>query len=178
MPNLIKIVEDKYKKSRIIDVKSGDSVAVHQKIKEGSKERVQVFEGTVIRTSKKGSLSYSITVRRIASGVGVEKSFVLHSPSILKVVVSKRSNVRRNRLSYLKSKTGKAGRLSNKDFDKQAVNAVHDEKADIEEEKLREEAQAVHEAEEAAAKEAAAKEEAAHAAEFAAHAETATEQQE
>ena len=68
------------KKAAVVDVRSGDTVKVHQKIREGSKERVQIFQGLVIRTDNKGSHTSRITVRRIASGIGVEKSFLLHSP--------------------------------------------------------------------------------------------------
>jgi large subunit ribosomal protein L19 len=110
-------------------------VKVHQKIREGNKERVQIFQGLVIRTDRKGSHTSRITVRRIASGVGVEKSFLLHSPLVLKVEVTKRSKVRRNYLSYMRSRTGKSARLTGMDFDREAVNDVRDleaEKAEAE----------------------------------------------
>ena len=83
MQSVIQKVEAKHLKSQVVDVKTGDTVRVHQKIKEGNKERVQIFEGLVIRTSRKSSLTSTITVRRIASGVGVEKSFLLHGPNVL-----------------------------------------------------------------------------------------------
>src|SRR5258708_23528069 len=102
MFQLIKAINDAQLKKKIVDVRSGDTVRVHQKIKEGSKERIQVFEGVVIRTDRKASLTSSFTARRIASGVGVEKSFMIHSPLILKVEITKRSNVRRKYLSYLR----------------------------------------------------------------------------
>jgi large subunit ribosomal protein L19 len=124
MSSVIKAIEDKFKKHAVVDVQSGDTVRVHQKIKEGSKERVQVFEGLVIRTSRKGSHTSSITVRRIASGIGVEKSYLLNSPLVVKVEVTKRSKVRRNYLSYMRSRTGKAARLQSINFDKQQVNTV------------------------------------------------------
>ena len=79
---LIKKVNDAQKKEAVLDIKSGDTVRVHQKIKEGNKERIQIFEGVVIRTDRKKSHTSRITVRKIASGVGVEKSFLLHSPLI------------------------------------------------------------------------------------------------
>jgi large subunit ribosomal protein L19 len=139
MESVIKAVEAKHRKKAVVDVRSGDSVRVHQKIREGSKERVQIFEGLVIRTHRKNSLMSSITVRRIASGVGVEKTFLLHAPSILKVEVIKRSKVRRNYLSYMRQLTGKSARLSGIEFDRDAVNAVHDEKAEAEEERIHEE---------------------------------------
>ncbi len=139
MQSVIQKVSEKFKKPAVVDVKSGDTVKVHQKIKEGNKERVQVFQGLVIRTDRKGSHTSRITVRRIASGVGVEKSFLLHSPLVLKVEVVKRSKVRRNYLSYMRNRTGKAARLSGVEFDREAVNAVVDKKAEEEAAKLAEE---------------------------------------
>jgi len=153
MQSVIQKVSEKYKKSAVVDVKSGDTVKVHQKIKEGNKERVQIFQGLVIRTDRKGSHTSRITVRRIASGVGVEKSFLLHSPLVLKVEVTKRSKVRRNYLTYMRDRTGKAARLSGVDFDRNAVNTVHDAQAEAEEAKLAEETAKAAEAE--AAKKAA-----------------------
>ena len=82
---LVKKVNDAQKKPAVLDVKSGDTVRVHQKIKEGNKERIQIFEGVVIRTDRKKSHTARITVRKIASGVGVEKSFLLHSPLVEKI---------------------------------------------------------------------------------------------
>ena len=143
----IKELNKQFKKGAVVDVRSGDTVKVHQKIKEGNKERVQVFQGLVIRTDRKGSHTSRITVRRIASGIGVEKSFLLHSPLVLKVEVTKRSKVRRNYLSYMRKLTGKRARLTGLDFDRHAVNNVRDEAAE----------QAEAEAKEAAAKEAEAK---------------------
>lgn len=156
MNSVVQAIEQSFKKKQVVDVKSGDSVKVHQKIREGNKERVQIFEGIVIRTDRKGSHTSRITVRRIASGVGVEKSFLLHNPLILKVEVTKRSRVRRNYLTYLRERTGKSTRLVGTAFDKEAVNAIHDEAAEAEEEKLKEEVakQAEAEAEKKAEEEA------------------------
>ena len=123
MLNIVKEINDSYKKSSISDVRSGDTVKVHQRIKEGNKERIQVFQGLVIKTSKQGSHLARINVRRIASGVGVEKSFLLHNPMIVKVEVIRRSKVRRNYLSYMRQRTGKSARLSSVTFDKEKVNA-------------------------------------------------------
>ena len=145
MQSVIQAIESKYKKSQVVAVKTGDTVKVHQKIKEGNKERVQIFDGLVIRTDRKNSLTSTITVRRIASGVGVEKSFILHSPNVLKVEVTKRSKVRRNYLSYMRQRTGKAARLASVDFDKHAVNAIHDVTAEAEEAKMHADAEAAHE---------------------------------
>lgn len=109
---LIKKVNDAQKKAGVlVDIKSGDKVRVHQKIKEGNKERVQIFEGVVIRVDRKQSHTARITVRKIASGVGVEKSFLLHSPLIEKIEVVRSSKVRRNYLSYMRQRSGKSARL-------------------------------------------------------------------
>lgn len=128
MQSVIQKIEEKFKKNAVVDVKSGDTIEVHQKIKEGNKERVQIFKGLVIRTDRKGSHTSRITVRRIASGVGVEKSFLLHSPLVVKVEVTKRSKVRRNYLTYMRNRTGKAARLTGVDFDRGAVNTVAEAK--------------------------------------------------
>jgi large subunit ribosomal protein L19 len=156
MPSVIEQINAKYRKSAVVDVRSGDTVRVHQKIKEGNKERVQVFQGLVIRTDMKGGHMSRITVRRISSGVGVEKSFLLHSPLVMQVEVTKRSKVRRNYLSYMRNRTGKAARLQGLDFDKRAVNDVHDAAAEAEEAKLKEQvaAEAAAKAEEAAKEQA------------------------
>lgn len=136
MESVIQKIESKYKKHQVVDVKTGDTVRVHQKIKEGSKERVQIFEGLVIRTDRKNSLTSSITVRRISSGIGVEKSFLMHGPNVLKVEVTKRSKVRRNYLSYIRTLTGKATRLTGVDFDKKDVNEIRDLEAEKAEEEV------------------------------------------
>lgn len=121
---LIKKVNDEQKKYAVVDVKSGDTVKVSQKIKEGNKERVQVFEGVVIRVDRKNSSTARITVRKITSGVGVEKSFLLHSPLVEKVEVVRRAKVRRNYLSFLRNRSGKSARLKAVDFDRNKVNAL------------------------------------------------------
>lgn len=149
MQSVIQKIEAKHLKKQVVDVKTGDTVRVHQKIKEGSKERVQIFEGLVIRTDRKQSLTSTITVRRISSGVGVEKSFLLHSPNVLKIEVTKRSKVRRNYLTYMRARTGKATRLTGLDFDKRAVNSIHDAEAEALEEQLKAETEAAAEAEKA-----------------------------
>src|SRR5579883_2654887 len=140
MENLVQAIADSFKKSAVVDVRTGDTVRVHQRIREGNKERVQVFQGLVIRASKRGSQTSRIVVRRISSGVGVEKSFLLHSPLVLKVEVTKRSKVRRNYLTYMRDRTGKAARMTSVQFDRQAVNAVHDTAAEAEEEELKKQA--------------------------------------
>lgn len=147
MESLIRKIEAKHKKSQVVDVRPGDTVKVHQKIREGAKERVQIFQGTVLRVGRKDSLTSRILVRKLSSGVGVEKSFLLHSPLVLKVEVTKRSKVRRNYLTYLRARSGKSTRLSGVDFDQTGVNAIRDEEAEAEEEKLKEETAAAAEAE-------------------------------
>lgn len=124
MDSVIRTITNQFKKPAVVDVRSGDTVRVHQKIREGNKERVQIFQGLVIRTDNKSSHTSRITVRRIASGVGVEKSFLLHSPLVVKVEVTKRSKVRRNYLTYMRARTGKSARLSGRDFDRRAVNDI------------------------------------------------------
>lgn len=125
MFNLIKAVNDAQTKKKVVDVRTGDTVRVHQKIKEGNKERIQVFEGVVIRTDRKNSLTSSFTVRRIASGVGVEKTYLIHSPLVLKIEITKRSKVRRKYLTYLRERSGKSARLAATAFDRAKVNAAN-----------------------------------------------------
>lgn len=111
-------------KKAVLDVRSGDTVRVSQKIKEGDKFRIQVFEGTVIRVDKKQSATARIVVRKVASGVGVEKSFLLHSPLVEKIEIVRRGKVRRNNLRFLRERSGKSARLISKDFDRKAVNTL------------------------------------------------------
>lgn len=123
---LIQKVNEEQKKTSIVDVRSGDTVRVHQRIKEGNKERIQIFEGVVIRTDNKQSHTSRITVRKIASGVGVEKSFLMHSPLVQKVEIVRRAKVRRNFLSFLRNRSGKSARLTAKSFDREMVNAANE----------------------------------------------------
>lgn len=88
----------------------GDTVRVHLRVKEGSRERIQVFEGTVI-AKKHGGIEESFTVRRISYGIGVEKVFPLHAPSVEKVEVVRRGKVRRAKLYYLRDRVGKAAKV-------------------------------------------------------------------
>ena len=121
---LIKKVNQAQQKDAVLDVRSGDTVRVHQKIKEGNKERIQVFEGVVIRTDRKKSHTSRITVRKIASGVGVEKSLLLHSPLVEKIEIVRRAKVRRNYLSFLRNRSGKSARLKQVAFDREAINTL------------------------------------------------------
>ncbi|NTW61333.1 50S ribosomal protein L19 [Candidatus Saccharibacteria bacterium] len=146
---LIKKVNDAQKKTSVVDARSGDTVRVYQKIKEGNKERIQMFEGVVIRADRSNSHTARITVRKVASGIGVEKSFLIHSPLIEKIVIVRRSKVRRNFLSFMRGRSGKSTKLKSVNFDREAVNDIHDAAAEAEAERLKEVAR-----EEAAAKQA------------------------
>jgi large subunit ribosomal protein L19 len=113
MPDLLKAVEAAVNPN-IPALRPGDLVSVHVKIKEGERERIQEFKGTVLRVGKSGN-SKNFTVRRVASnGIGVERTFLLRSPLVEKVVVEHSSKVRRANLSYLRGLSGKKGRLKQK----------------------------------------------------------------
>ena len=121
---ILKKINDAQKKPAVVDVRTGDTVKVTQRIKEGEKSRLQVFEGVVIRTDRKDSHTARITVRKIASGIGVEKSFLIHSPLVEKIEITRRAKVRRKNLTYLRERSGKSARLASKDFDHAAVNTL------------------------------------------------------
>ena len=108
--DLIKEVTQDYLKTDIPEFRPGDNVKVHVRLKEGEKERIQVFEGLVI-ARKHGGISETFTVRKISSGVGVERTFPLHSPSIAQIEVSRRGRVRRAKLYYIRGLRGKAARI-------------------------------------------------------------------
>jgi large subunit ribosomal protein L19 len=116
--NLITEVEKPYTAKKLPEIRPGDTVRVHLRIREGNKERVQVFEGLVIRRKNGEGISASITVRRISSGVGVERTFLLYSPQIVRIQITKRTKVRRALLSYMRGRTGKSSRLQEKRFDR------------------------------------------------------------
>lgn len=141
MDAVITKFETKFRKPKVTQVQSGDTVRVHQKVKEGGKERSQVFEGMVIRTRRANSLTANITVRRIASGVGVEKTYFLHSPTLIKVEVIKRTKVRRNFLSYMRFRTGKSTRLAEQEFDREATNVKEEPKTEEKQDKAAAEAE-------------------------------------
>lgn len=111
--DLIKELEAKQLKSEKPEVNVGDTVRVHVKIKEGSRERIQVFEGIVI-AKRHGGLEETITVRRVAYGVGVEKVFPIHSPLIEKIETVRTGFVRRAKLYYLRDRVGKAAKIREK----------------------------------------------------------------
>src|SRR3989338_2193175 len=98
------------------DIRPGDIVKVHQKIKEGDKERIQIFEGVVIARKHGKGISSTITVRKIVDQVGVERIFPVHSPSLEKIEVVKSSKVRRSKLYYLRTAKGTKGKLKNKEL--------------------------------------------------------------
>ena len=111
--NVIDVLNNEQLKTGVPDFRSGDTVKVYSKVVEGGKERVQMFEGVVIVYTG-GGAGASVTVRRVAHGVGVEKTFLVHSPRVEKIEVSKRGIVRRSRLFYLADKIGKAARIKEK----------------------------------------------------------------
>ena len=108
--DILTAITDEYKKSDIPSFNVGDTVKVHVKIKEGSRERIQIFEGFVLK-KQNGGISETFTVRRIASGVGVEKTFTIHSPKIDKIEVVRKGKVRRAKLNYMRERTGKAAKI-------------------------------------------------------------------
>ena len=108
-------------KKGLPDIKPGDTVKVYQKIKEKDKERLQAFEGVILARKHGKGISATITVRRVVSGVGVEKIFPLHSPTIEKIEISKKGKVRRAKLYYLREAKGKKARLKRKDFSETVV---------------------------------------------------------
>lgn len=110
-----------YLKQDIPDIRPGDTVKVYQKIKEGDKERIQVFEGLVLARKHGKEAGATITVRRVVSEVGVEKIFPIHSPSIEKIEILKRGKVRRAKLYYLREAKGKKARLKKRDFVQTAI---------------------------------------------------------
>ena len=97
-------------KTEIPQFEIGDSVVVHNKIKEGSRERIQLFDGLVI-AKKNGGIAETFTVRKMAYGIGVEKTFPLHSPNVVKVDVTRRGKVRRAKLYYVRERVGKAAKV-------------------------------------------------------------------
>ncbi len=111
--DLIKSLTSQYMKEELPEMNVGDTVRVHVKIKEGARERIQVFEGTII-ARKHGGIEESITVRRLSYGVGCEKVFPVHSPSVVKVETVRHGKVRRAKLYYLRDRLGKAAKVKEK----------------------------------------------------------------
>ena len=111
--DLMKALKEQYMKPELPEVHVGDTVRVHVKIKEGSRERVQVFEGTII-ARKHGGIEETITVRRLSYGVGCEKVFPVHGPRVVKVETVRHGKVRRAKLYYLRNRFGKAAKVKEK----------------------------------------------------------------
>ncbi len=110
MNEIIKQIEEEQLKAEVPEFRVGDTVRVHAKIKEGEKERIQVFEGVVLK-KQGGSNRATFTVRKNSNGVGVEKTWPLHSPSVEKVVVVRAGKVRRAKLNYLRGRVGKRAKV-------------------------------------------------------------------
>jgi large subunit ribosomal protein L19 len=108
---LIAELDRKSMKKSVPDIKTGHTVRVQQKIKEGDKERVQTFEGLVIKVHGNGGLNTTISVRKISEGIGVEKIFPIHSPTITEIQIIKIAKVRRSKLYYMRDRSGKSARL-------------------------------------------------------------------
>lgn len=108
--NIIDQLEREQLKSDIPDFRVGDTIKVHIRITEGKRERIQIFEGVVMKRQG-GGVSEAMTVRKISSGYGVEKTFPIHSPKIEKIEVSRKGKVRRARLNYLRSRVGKSAKV-------------------------------------------------------------------
>lgn len=111
--DIMRAVEQDYAKQDVPKIKIGDTVKVHIKIKEGTRERIQIFEGFVLK-NQNGGLGETFTVRRISSGIGVEKTFPIHSPRIDKIEVLRHGDVRRAKLNYMRKRTGKAAKIKSK----------------------------------------------------------------
>ena len=108
--NILDQITQEYKKNDVPEFNVGDTVKVHVKIIEGQRERIQVFEGYVLKMQN-GGISQTFTVRRLAQGIGVEKTFPIHSPKVDKIEVVKKGRVRRAKLNYMRERTGKAARI-------------------------------------------------------------------
>ncbi|MFC1580899.1 50S ribosomal protein L19 [Thermodesulfobacteriota bacterium] len=111
--DIIETLEKEQMRLDVPDFKPGDTIRVHARIKEGEKERIQVFQGVVMR-KRKGNTGATFTVRKVSYGIGVERIFPMHSPSIDKVEIVSRGRVRRGRLYYLRQLRGKAARIKEK----------------------------------------------------------------
>ncbi len=125
---------------KVPNIKVGSTVRVHQKIKEGEKERIQIFEGLVIKMNSGHGADKSITVRKIVEGIGVEKIFPVFSPNIQKIEVKKQSKVRRAKLYYMRERSGKSARLK-ESFVKQEAEEVEKAVEELAEQKAKEEAE-------------------------------------
>lgn len=160
--NILDQITQDYKKQDVPNFKVGDTVKVHIQIKEGSRERIQIFEGFVLK-KQNGGISETFTVRKIASGVGVEKTFPIHSPKIDKIEVVREGDVRRAKLNYMRDRTGKSAKIKNKIYSEAEIASIEAAKkeadaAAADAERMEAEAKARAEAEAKAAEEAATEE--------------------
>ena len=108
--DLIKMIEDEQLRDDLVEFNAGDTVQVHYRVVEGTRERIQVFEGTVLKVQGGGARK-TFTVRRISYGVGTERTFPVHSPRIAKLVVTRKGKVRKSKLFYLRDRQGKAAKV-------------------------------------------------------------------
>lgn len=155
--NVLDQITKEYIKNDIPEFNPGDSVKVHIKIKEGSRERIQIFEGFVLK-KQNGGVNQTFTVRRIASGVGVEKTFPVNSPLVDKIEVVKKGDVRRAKLNYMRERTGKSARIKAKIYTDEQLAAIEAAEAAAEAEAEAVAAKAVADAQAAAEAEAKAAE--------------------
>jgi large subunit ribosomal protein L19 len=107
---VIREIENGEKKSEVVDFRVGDTVRVHNKIREGNRERIQIFEGVVLK-KQGGSNRQTFTVRKISGGIGVEKTWPLHSPNVEKIEIVRQGKVRRAKLNYLRERVGKKAKI-------------------------------------------------------------------
>ncbi len=125
---------DQFNKSQLKDlpdIRPGDTILVHQKIKEGGKERIQIFQGIIIAKKHGKGISGTITVRKVVEGIGVERVFPIHSPLIAKIEIAKRGKVRRSKLYYLRTAKGKNARLKNKEFATAIAEPAEEQVAEV-----------------------------------------------
>lgn len=127
----LKAIENEQIRENKLELKIGDTVKVHVKIKEGNRERVQIFEGTIIKRQGGGS-NETFTVRRVAYGTGVERTFLVNSPKVEKVEVVRTGKVRRAKLYYLRDRVGKATKVKERITSKEAKTKVSEEESEIE----------------------------------------------
>ncbi|MDO8436129.1 MAG: 50S ribosomal protein L19 [bacterium] len=116
MPTKLETFLKSQLKTDLPNIRPGDTVRVHQKIKEGDKERIQTFEGLVLAKKHGKGVSATISVRKVISGIGIERTFPIHSPLIEKIEITNRGKARRAKLYYLRTAKGKKGKLKKKEF--------------------------------------------------------------
>lgn len=140
MDSALALIAQSSLKQGLPTFKVGQTVRVHQKIKEGGKERVQVFEGLIIQTNKGTGISGTVTIRKIVDGIGVERIYSIHSPNIAKIEITKEARVRRSKLYYMRDLTGKSARmrttiLEGQVFEPKSAAQIQAEKDAVEAEK-------------------------------------------